>query len=577
MRKVTIVTPSKWSRLHQRLLHSLEVSHRDTYPVIIVNDGDTTVAPPNVRILPGAKPFCFARNVNIGIRAADPDSDILLLNDDIHFQSHEAIPALIQAMEANPRIGLLAPVVAGEVNNPRQRQGELTPSPYPYIEREFPLSAAAIYIRRELIRTAGYFDEIFAGYGYEDDDYSIRARQAGFDIAILPSVTVLHGEDDRPGSVTFRDQPNRDERFLDNLIRFQSKYGASPQEVIQRLNAAAKPRIAVYAIAKNEAQHVERFLASIHEADYIVVADTGSTDNTVDLLRAGGAQVHSIAVNPWRFDTARNLSLDLVPHDADICFCLDLDEVAAPGWRQAIEAAWTPYATRLRYLFVWSHHDDGSADISFWASKIHSRHGYRWRHPVHEVLTAEGADIPADCTLRVDHYPDAAKPRSSYLPLLEKAVEEDPDDDRNAFYLGREYVFHQMWSQAIQQLERHLALPAAQWPPERAASMSYLATALKELNRHEEAITWLERACTEAPDQREPWVDLAQLCYESQLWEKGFFAARRALSITERPRTYLTHGYAWGHRPYDIAAVCAWNIGLTQTAFAYASAVGQLP
>ena len=49
------------------------------------------------------------------------------------------------------------------------------------------------------------------------------------------------------------------------------------------------------------------------------VLDTGSTDGTAERLRALGAVVVEERVEPWRFDTARNRSLELVPEDADIC------------------------------------------------------------------------------------------------------------------------------------------------------------------------------------------------------------------------------------------------------------------
>ena len=44
-------------------------------------------------------------------------------------------------------------------------------------------------------------------------------------------------------------------------------------------------KICVYAISKNEAQFVERWYNSMKEADAIYVLDTGSTDNTVSLLK----------------------------------------------------------------------------------------------------------------------------------------------------------------------------------------------------------------------------------------------------------------------------------------------------
>ena len=71
-------------------------------------------------------------------------------------------------------------------------------------------------------------------------------------------------------------------------------------------------KIAVYAISKNEEKFVERWVKSMDEADEIYVADTGSTDNTVELLKQKGIIVNSINIEPWRFDDARNKSLEFV-------------------------------------------------------------------------------------------------------------------------------------------------------------------------------------------------------------------------------------------------------------------------
>ena len=49
-----------------------------------------------------------------------------------------------------------------------------------------------------------------------------------------------------------------------------------------------KKKIVVYAIAKNEEKHVERWVNSMKEADEIYVLDTGSTDNTVKNLKELG-------------------------------------------------------------------------------------------------------------------------------------------------------------------------------------------------------------------------------------------------------------------------------------------------
>ena len=96
-------------------------------------------------------------------------------------------------------------------------------------------------------------------------------------------------------------------------------------------------KVVVYAITKNEEKFVERWYESMKEADEIYVLDTGSDDNTVKLLEELGVNVSVKIIEPWRFDVARNMSLDLVPKDTDVCVCTDLDEVFKPGWRSEIE------------------------------------------------------------------------------------------------------------------------------------------------------------------------------------------------------------------------------------------------
>ena len=145
-------------------------------------------------------------------------------------------------------------------------------------------------------------------------------------------------------------------------------------------------RIYVYAICKNEEAFAARWAESMAEADGIYVLDTGSTDRTVEILEQNGVHVTKARVEPWRFDAARNRSLRLVPEDADLCVCTDLDEGFHPGWRTAMERALHGGAKRLRYRYTWSFLPDGREGCVFWTEKAHARFGFRWVHPVHEVL-----------------------------------------------------------------------------------------------------------------------------------------------------------------------------------------------
>ena len=322
-------------------------------------------------------------------------------------------------------------------------------------------------------------------------------------------------------------------------------------------------RVAVYTIAKNEAAFVERWASSAADADYRFILDTGSTDKTVTVARDHGVEVVRREISPWRFDVARNLSLDLLPSDVDMCIALDMDEVLVPGWREALEEAHESELTRPRYQYTWSWNPDGSPGLVYGGDKIHARHGYRWKHPVHEVLIAEHVEEKWGWVdLEIHHFPDPSKSRGQYFPLLRLAVEEDPDDDRNAYYFARELFFHGEHEEARFEFERHLSLPRARWEPERAASMRYLA----KMASVDDAERWLLRAAGECPSRREAWVDLAAHYHERRDWPSCYAAARRAIRIEEKPLEYLCEAFAWGSAPHDFAALAAYHLGLFERA-----------
>lgn len=326
-----------------------------------------------------------------------------------------------------------------------------------------------------------------------------------------------------------------------------------------------KYRVCVYAICKNEAAFADRWMDSMSEADAVVVLDTGSADDTVQRLRERGARVTAETIVPWRFDTARNRSLELVPEQMDICVCTDLDEVFHPGWREKLEAAWRPGAGQAAYRYTWSFQPDGTEGCVFWNEKIHARQGYRWTHPVHEVLkwVGEGKAGPRVMAegVQLDHHPDPAKSRSQYLPLLELSVREDPLDDRNMHYLGREYLYQGRWDECIRTLEQHLQMPAATWADERAASMRYIARAWAGKGKRELARDWYLRAVAQAPHLREPYVDLAALLCEQGQWDGVLYFTGCALDITSRPRSYICEGAAWGSLPWDLRALALYHTG----------------
>lgn len=323
-------------------------------------------------------------------------------------------------------------------------------------------------------------------------------------------------------------------------------------------------KIVVYAISKNEEKFVDRWFQSMKEADEIYVLDTGSIDNTVSLLKERGVLVTSKVIHPWRFDVARNESLKLVPVDTDICVCTDLDEVFVPGWRKNLEKEIENGISRYSYLYNWKLDSNNNPLIQFYSNKIHTRKDYQWTHPVHEVLSYLGdkEKIKRIDSITLNHYPDTSKSRSSYLPLLELSVKEDPLDDRNMHYLGREYMYYGYYDKAIHTLKKHLNLKKAIWKDERCASMRFIARCYAQKKDFKNANKWANKAILESPYLRDAYMEKALIAYEEKNWDIVIQNSLNALSKEEISKTYINESFCRNLFIYDLLSIAFFEKGL---------------
>lgn len=322
-------------------------------------------------------------------------------------------------------------------------------------------------------------------------------------------------------------------------------------------------KVAIYAPFLNEEKHAAAWADSCAEADYRVTINTGATDNTAQILQDKGVSVYDVMISPWRFDDAYNIAMSLIPRDADVCICLHMDERLEAGWRQLLEAAWTPQTTRLRYTYIWSWSAPGVPGRQWHGDRIHARKGYRWMGPTHEGLCSRLPEVQTYCKeLRILHFMDA-KNKKGDLALLEEAVRESPHDARMKAYLGREYMYQGMKDKCIETYKEFLTMPC--WNVERGLAMQHLANVDTD-----NKVYWLKSASMETPNHREPLVELARHYYGMADWQNTYKYAKRALDITTHPMDYSCTDEAWGWLPHDLAAIGAWNLALRHEAVKHA-------
>ncbi|QQS21016.1 MAG: glycosyltransferase family 2 protein [Candidatus Moraniibacteriota bacterium] len=160
---------------------------------------------PKIHTLQNGENGGFARGVNSGIRAAlQKGADFIwLLNPDTLVQK-DALFRLLEFATKYPDVGLVSPLLLSPETNTvwfgggtyqfiRQRVVHTPPTrKRGAYETDF-ISGCAPLIHKEVFRKIGLFDETFFLY-YEDADFSLRAKKAGFRLIVLPEALVFHSE-----------------------------------------------------------------------------------------------------------------------------------------------------------------------------------------------------------------------------------------------------------------------------------------------------------------------------------------------------------------------------------------------
>ncbi|MDD5628619.1 MAG: glycosyltransferase family 2 protein [Elusimicrobia bacterium] len=158
---------------------------------------------PNIRLIRNAANRFFAAGNNQGIRAARGRFLVLLNADAV--VGPQWLSRLIAWAEADPQVGLVAPMTNSapglqSASAPSYRGVKDLPK-FAWVwaqahagrSREVHrLIAFCLLIKRELVDRVGLLDERFGPGGYEDYDYCLRARQAGYKLLLAEDVFVHH-------------------------------------------------------------------------------------------------------------------------------------------------------------------------------------------------------------------------------------------------------------------------------------------------------------------------------------------------------------------------------------------------
>jgi GT2 family glycosyltransferase/glycosyltransferase involved in cell wall biosynthesis len=215
LRPVTLIllTWNRWA-LTRRCLETLLTTDLAGAELLVVDNGSTDgtserlAAFPQARVLPLGENLGFVRGNNAGIAAAPPEHDIVLLNNDLEFHRRDWLQRLRAAAAATPDAGIVGCrqvlsdgrlLHAGTYILPDtmwgQQIGALEHDVGQFTGRREVqgITFAVAYLKREVIAAIGGLSEDFQSY-FEDTDYCLRARQAGFRTIFAGDAQVVHDE-----------------------------------------------------------------------------------------------------------------------------------------------------------------------------------------------------------------------------------------------------------------------------------------------------------------------------------------------------------------------------------------------
>ncbi len=311
-----------------------------------------------------------------------------------------------------------------------------------------------------------------------------------------------------------------------------------------------KPTITLVMIVKDEAQNIKACLDSVTgQVDEVVIVDTGSMDNTLEIARRYTEKVYHY---PWDgdFSAARNFAIGQA--SGEWIFYLDADEVLLEGTgslrdliRQDAEAE-----AFLLPLNNGTGYTTGEYNRFYVLRLFVNDHRYRFFGKIHEqVALPDGTVVRTAAGPVIAHKQLPRKERNHKrkrnLTLLKKAVQEDPVNPFLQYYLGVEWMMLGKLGRALPHLRhayRHLPSQNLLF---KSPALRYLIICLQELGHIDEAICLCLEAVLKHPEYTDIYYLGGVLFEEKKEYQLALKWLKEAVRCGAPPVLY-SHMYGSG-------------------------------
>lgn len=294
------------------------------------------------------------------------------------------------------------------------------------------------------------------------------------------------------------------------------------------------PKVILNMIVKDESHVILETLENIlPHIDYYVICDTGSSDNTEQIIKeffdAHNVQ-GEIHHHEWKnFGHNRTLALEACKGKGEYILVIDADDVIIGDFK-------LPKLTEDSYLIKIG------KDFTYWRKQIFKNEcGWKYAEPLHEYpyTDKQGAtevEIEGDYYLDSRRLGSRSKDPLKYLKdaqVLEDDLKLRPNNPRNWFYLGQSYVDHnttESIEKGIEAYKKRIELGG--WYEEVYYSYYRIGYALERLDRpwEEVEVAYL-KAYEYCKNRTEPICKIAQHYNREKNWKKAYEYAKLGSSL----------------------------------------------
>jgi glycosyltransferase involved in cell wall biosynthesis len=272
--------------------------------------------------------------------------------------------------------------------------------------------------------------------------------------------------------------------------------------------------ITLYSICKNEEKNIEKFIENSKKFYATVVVDTGSTDNTVKLLRDAGIEVyeHPQTREEFDFSVARNQALSYVK--TDWAFSLDFNENIDeffPNGFNVIEREFTVFK-HLRF-------DDNGIDQPKESNEVylrfHRTKNYIWENAVHEMpkfVPTEDypEEISVDTTIKITKKINRSISKELfYLDICEREYKKNPTNWYYIWFIFNHYFEVKNYSDALEYGQEFLNSSKAYFNSFRILVFIKSSICLLNIGDPHRAANYAFHAVSEAMNVGEPHLSQA--------------------------------------------------------------------